>query len=97
MLVTSVPRRIVAEALAALESAEIRARSVVISPVSIFDYLRFCSGDDDEHVVTLVEDAGSVDQSLRIAAGAQVAQRLGGGGLAVLVDCGEDLGHGCLR
>jgi len=56
-----VPRRVVSEALAALELAEVRARSVAISPVAVFDFVRFCSRDDEEHVVALVEDAGSVE------------------------------------
>jgi len=61
VLVISVPRRVVSEALAALELAEVRARSVAISPVAVFDFVRFCSRDDEEHVVALVEDAGSVE------------------------------------
>lgn len=61
VLVTSVPRRVVAEVLAALELAEVRARSIAISPVAVFDYVSYCSTEDDEHVVALVEDAGSVE------------------------------------
>ena len=61
VLVISVPRRVVAEALAALETAEVRARSVAIAPVATFDFVRFCSKDDDEHVVALVEDTGTVE------------------------------------
>jgi general secretion pathway protein L len=61
VLVISVPRRVVAETLAALELAEVRARSVAISPVAIFDFVRFCGIEDDEHVVTLVEDGPAVE------------------------------------
>ncbi|MEW6272320.1 MAG: PilN domain-containing protein [Thermodesulfobacteriota bacterium] len=75
VLVISVPRRIVAEALAALELAEVRARSVVISPVAIFDYLRFCSRDEDEHVVTLIEEGGAVEFDY-VARGTLVASHL---------------------
>jgi general secretion pathway protein L len=61
VLVISVPRRIVVEALAALELAEVRARSVAIAPVATFDFLRFCTQEDDEQVVALVEDSGTVE------------------------------------
>lgn len=61
VLVISVPRRIVADTLAALELAEVRARSIAISAVAIFDFVRFCGAEDDEHVVTLVEDGPAVE------------------------------------
>ncbi|HEY8515013.1 MAG TPA: PilN domain-containing protein [Candidatus Binatia bacterium] len=75
VLVMSVPRRIVAEVMAALELAEVRARSVVISPVAIYDYLRFCSRDDEEHVVTLIEEGDAVEFDY-VARGTLVASHL---------------------
>jgi general secretion pathway protein L len=75
VLVMSVPRRIVAEALSALELAEVHARSVVISPVALFDYVRFCSTDDDEHVVTLIEEGDAVEFDY-VARGTLVASHL---------------------
>jgi general secretion pathway protein L len=75
VLVISVPRRVVAEVLSALELAEVRARSVAIAPVAIFDFVRFCSSDDDEHVVTLVEDGGTVEFDY-FARGTMIASHL---------------------
>ncbi len=73
--VISVPRRVVAEVVAALELAEVRARSVVISPIAVYDFLRFCSSDEDEHVVALVEDGGGVEFDY-VARGSLIASHL---------------------
>lgn len=75
VLVISVPRRVVAEVIAALELAEVRARSVAISPAAIFDYVRFCSSDEAEHVVALVEDGDAVEFDY-IARGTLIASHL---------------------
>lgn len=75
VLVVSVPRRVVAEVLAALELAEVRARSVAISPAAILDYVQFCASGDGEQVVTLVEDGGSVEFDY-VARGTLIASHL---------------------
>jgi len=75
VLVMSVPRRVVAEVLAALELAEVHARSVVISPVAVYDFLSFCTKEDDEHAVVLIEDGGTVEFDY-VARGTLVASHL---------------------
>jgi Tfp pilus assembly protein PilN len=75
VLVVSVPRRVVAEVLAALELAEVRARSVAISAVGVFDFVRYSAQEDDEHVVALVEDGGAVEFDY-VARGEMIASHL---------------------
>lgn len=75
VMVMSVPRRVVAEALAALELAEVRSRCVVITPIAVFDFLRFCGREDEEHVVALIDDGGSVEFDY-VARGILVASHL---------------------
>ena len=75
VMVVSVPRRVVAEVLSALEMANVGARSVAISPAAVFDFVRYTAKDDDEHVVTLVEDGGSVEFDY-VARGTLVASHL---------------------
>jgi len=75
VLVISVPRRVVAEVLAALELAEVRARSVAISPAAILDYVQFCATDDGEQVVSLIEEGGTVEFDY-VARGKLIASHL---------------------
>lgn len=75
VLVISVPRRVVSEVIAALELAEVRARSVAIAPAAVFDYVRFCATDDEEQVVALVED-GDVVEFDYVARGSLIASHL---------------------
>ncbi|MBM4246913.1 MAG: hypothetical protein FJ148_24495 [Deltaproteobacteria bacterium] len=75
VLVISVPRRVVAEVLAALEQADIRARSVAISPAAILDFLRYTTKEDDEHAVALVEDGAGVEFDY-VARGTLIASHL---------------------
>lgn len=75
VLVVSVPRRVVAEVLAALEQAEVRARSIAIAPAAVFDFVRFTAKEEDEQVVTLVEDVAGVEFDY-VARGTLIASHL---------------------
>ncbi|HYC23044.1 MAG TPA: PilN domain-containing protein [Candidatus Bathyarchaeia archaeon] len=59
--VVSVPRRIVAEHLAALDLAGVRARSVVISSIALLDFLRFSANGELDGVVLLVDEGGTIE------------------------------------
>jgi general secretion pathway protein L len=75
VMVISVPRRVVAEVLSALELADVGARSVAIAPAAIFDLLRYTAEADDEHAVALVEDDGAVEFDY-VARGTLIASHL---------------------
>ena len=75
VLVVSVPRRVVAEVLAALEMANVGARSVAISPAAVLDFVRYTAQDDDEHVVALVEDGAGIEFDY-VARGTLIASHL---------------------
>ena len=75
VLVVSVPRRVVAEVLSALEMANVATRCVAISPAAIFDFLRYTSQDDEEHAVALVEDGPGVEFDY-VARGTLIASHL---------------------
>lgn len=75
VMVVSVPRRVVAEVLAALEQANVGARSIAIAPAAIFDFLTYTAPADDEHAVALVEEEGSVEFDY-VARGTLIASHL---------------------
>jgi Tfp pilus assembly protein PilN len=75
VLVVAALRRVVGEHLAALESAGVRARSVSITPVALFDLVSFAWGGEGPPVVALVEDGGVVEFDF-IARGALRASHL---------------------
>src|SRR5262249_12584560 len=59
--VVSVPRKLVADHLAALELAGVRVRSVVISSIALLDFLRFSSNGELDGVVLLIDEGGTVE------------------------------------
>ncbi len=61
VLVVAAQRRVVAEHLTALEQADVRARSVSITPVALLDLVSFLSGGEASPVVALVDDGGTVE------------------------------------
>lgn len=75
VLVVSVPRRVVSEAIAALELAEVRARSVAISAIGVFDFVCYSAQQEDEHVVALIEENGAIEFDY-VARGTLVASHL---------------------
>src|SRR5262249_40882514 len=64
VLVIAVQRRVVAEHLAALENAGVRARSVSITPVALLDLVSFVSNGESASVLALVDDGGIVEMDL---------------------------------
>lgn len=62
--VISLPRRVVAEVLGALEDAGVRARSVAVTPVALYDYLRFCDLGGVGPVAVLRQDGTDVEIDL---------------------------------
>jgi general secretion pathway protein L len=61
VLVISVPRRVVSETIAVLDRAGRRARSIVITPIALLDFLRFCPDGDTDNVVVLLDDGGTTE------------------------------------
>jgi general secretion pathway protein L len=61
VLVISLPRRVVSENLAALEQAGVRARSVVITPVALLDFLRFARRGEVDGVAMVFDDGGTIE------------------------------------
>src|SRR5262249_2807438 len=61
VLVIAVQRRVVAEHLAALENAGVRAHSVSITPVALLDLVSFVSNGESASVLALVDDGGIVE------------------------------------
>jgi Tfp pilus assembly protein PilN len=62
--VVSVPRRVVGEVLGALEDAGVRARSVAVTPIALFDYVRFCDLDATAPVAILRQDGPDFEMDL---------------------------------
>jgi Tfp pilus assembly protein PilN len=62
--VVSVPRRIVGEVLGALEDAGVRARSVAVTPIALFDFVRFCDLDATAPVAILRQDGDDFEMDL---------------------------------
>ncbi|MFM7141225.1 MAG: PilN domain-containing protein [Alphaproteobacteria bacterium] len=61
VLVVAVPRKVVADHLAALEKAGIRPRSVTITPVALLDLVAFATHGEGAPVATLVDDGGVIE------------------------------------
>jgi Tfp pilus assembly protein PilN len=62
--VVSVPRRLVGEVLGALEDAGVRARSVAVTPIALFDFVRFCDLDATAPVAILRQDGADLEMDL---------------------------------
>ena len=67
VLLIAVPRAIVTDHLNALEAANVRARSVSITPVALLDLVSFCPGGESAQVAILTDDGGAIE--LDIVAG----------------------------
>jgi Tfp pilus assembly protein PilN len=59
--VISLPRRAVGEVLGALEDAGVRARSVAVTPIALFDFLRFCDLGTGAPVAVLRQDGSDIE------------------------------------
>jgi Tfp pilus assembly protein PilN len=52
---------VAAEVSDALDDAGIRARSLVVTPIALLDFLYFCPKDEADSIVALVEEGGTVE------------------------------------
>lgn len=67
VLLVAMPRKVVADHLAALEKAGVRARSVTITPVALLDLVSFATRGEGAPVATLVDDGGVLEMDFVVA------------------------------